>query len=247
MRTNADVPRVNLEIGDALRSVPCLRGLSAASLNKLHRMARHRRLPRGAILFREGAPCEEVFIIASGKVKVYRLSPEGRQQTVWVLGAGDCFCLAPFFHRARYPGTAQCLTEVRVVELGRTPLLTLPRSSPGLAGAAISCLCHRLTTTAAFLEEMSTQRVRHRLARFLLTLAEAHGVRTPSGILLDDGWTHDELASCIGTVREVVSRVLKQLAQEGLVRSRRRSLLISDPARLEKQLRPRRPAENPIP
>ncbi len=246
MTTNAGKPKGNLETGDALRLIPCLRGLSAASLNKLQGMARHRRLPRGAILFREGAVCEEVFIITGGKVKVYRLSPDGRQQTLWVLGGGECFCLAPFFHRARYPGTAQCMTEVRVIELGRTPLLTLPRSSPGLAGAVISCLCHRLAATTALLEEMSTQSVRHRLARLLLTLAETRGVRTPDGIHLDDGWTHDELASCIGTVREVVSRVLKQLEQEGLVRSRRRSLLLSDPARLEKQLRLRRPAENPL-
>ncbi|MBI4379792.1 MAG: Crp/Fnr family transcriptional regulator [candidate division NC10 bacterium] len=239
-------PGAGFEITDALRSVPCLQGLSAAALNKLQGMARHRRLPRGAILFREGAICEEVFIITGGKVKVYRLSPDGRQQTLWVLVGGECFCFAPSFHRARYPGTAQCMTEVRVIELGRAPLVALPRSSPGLAGAVIGCLCHRLTTTASLLEEMSTQPVRHRLARFLLTLAETRGVKTPDGILLDDGWTHDELASCVGTVREVVSRTLKQLAQEGLVRSRRRCILLPDPARLEKQLRLRRPAKNPL-
>jgi CRP/FNR family transcriptional regulator len=209
-------------------------------------MARHRRLPRGAILFREGAICEEVFIITDGKVKVYRLSADGRQQTLWVLSGGECFCLAPSFHRARYPGTAQCMTEVRVIELGRAPLLTLPKSSPGLAGAVVNCLCHRLTTTTALLEEMSTQPVRYRLARLLLTLAESRGVRTPDGILLDDGWTHDELASSVGTVREVVSRTLKQLEKDGLVRSRRRSILLSDPVRLEKQLRLRRPAKNPL-
>jgi CRP/FNR family transcriptional regulator len=142
-------------------------------------MARHRRLPRGAILFREGTICEEVFIITGGKVKVYRLSPDGRQQTLWVLGGGECFCLAPFFHRARYPGTAQCMTEVRVIELGRASLLTLPKTSPGLAAAAISCLCHRLAATIT-LEEMSTQSVRHRLAR-LYNLAETRGFRTPTG------------------------------------------------------------------
>jgi CRP/FNR family transcriptional regulator len=247
MTTNAGKPTAGLEIGDALRSIPCLRGLSAATLNKLQGVARHRKLPRGAILFREGTICEEVFIITGGKVKVYRLSPDGRQQTLWVLANGDCFCLAPFFQRARYPGTAQCMTEVRVIELGRSALVTLPKSSPGLAGAVANCLCRRVATTAALVEEMSTQPVRHRLAKLLLTLADTHGVRTPDGILIDEGWTHDELASSVGTVREVVSRTLKQLAAEGLVRSRRRSILLSDPARLEKQLRFKRSAEKPVP
>jgi CRP/FNR family transcriptional regulator len=219
-----------LRFSDAIRSVPCLRDLTAASLKTLHDGARQRTLPRGAILFREGAPCEKVYILASGKVKVFRLSPEGRQQTLWVLGSGDCFCLAPFFHRARYPGTAQCMTDVRILELSGAALLALSRACPGFPGAVATCLCNRLSTMAALLEDLSTQSVRDRLARLLATLADGQGVKIARGVVLY-GWTHEELASCVGTVREVASRELKQLERDGLVRLGRRHLLILNSSR----------------
>jgi CRP/FNR family transcriptional regulator len=87
----------------ALRRVPCLGALDPAVLIRLQREARIGQYRRGDILFREGAMCNEILVITKGSVKVYRLSNEGRQQTLSILGAGDCFCLAPLFMRRATP------------------------------------------------------------------------------------------------------------------------------------------------
>jgi CRP/FNR family transcriptional regulator len=213
---------------DSFKRVPCLRGLNPAILGRIQAMAREKRLRRGELLFQEGATCEEISLITEGSIKVYRLSDDGRQHTLWVLGAGDCFCLAPFFHQARYPFTAECMTDVRIVRLGRESCQWLVKAEPEVAPAVVGCLSERLTALVSLFEVVSAREVRRRLARILLDLARSRGVKTQEGILLDAGLTHDELAACAGTVREVVSRTLEQFQREGLVRLGRRRLLIPD-------------------
>lgn len=218
---------------DILRDVPCFRGLDTATLESLKAVAREKHLRRGEILFREGAASDEISILTEGSVKVYRLAEDGRQQTLWVLGAGDCFCFAPSFHRTRYPVTAQCMTQVRLLRLGREHCLSLLGADLGAASGMIRCLCERLAALASLLEVVSTREVRKRLARLLLDLARTRGSRTAEGTLVDAGLTHDELAAWVGTAREVISRTLEQFQRQGLVRLGRRRLLIRDLSRLQ--------------
>ena len=237
-------PRIALPKSAGLRDVPCFAGLNAAALNRLAEEVPEKEYRRGEILFQQGDICEEIFVLSKGTVKIYRLSDDGRQQTLQIIGAGDCFCVAPSFHLVRYPATAQCMTDVRLLRLRRAQCLSLLRDNPGLASGVIHCLCHRMADMAALLETSSTRQVRRRLARFLLDLAHTHGVSTGNSVLLNSGLTHDELAACVGTAREVISRTLEQLQREGLVRLGRGRLVLLDLPRLEEILTPRRPAKN---
>jgi len=229
-----------------LRDVPCLAGLNAAALNRLHKEVTEKGYRRGQVLFKQGDICEEIVILTKGSVKIYRLSDDGRQRTLRILGAGDCFCVAPAFHQARYPATAQCMTDVKLLSLSRVQCLSLLRENPGLAANVITCLCHQMADMAALLETSSTRQVRRRLARFLLDLAHTRGVSRGKGVLLDSGLTHDELAACVGTAREVISRTLEQWQREGLVRLGRGRLVLLDLPRLEEILTPPRPAKNAV-
>ena len=94
---------------------------------------------------------------------------------------------------------------------------------------------------AALLETVSARQVQGRLVRVLLDLARSRGVSTDQGVLLDGGLTHDELAGCIGTAREVISRALEQLQREGLVRLGRGRLVLLNLSRLKEILPARRP------
>jgi CRP/FNR family transcriptional regulator len=227
-----------------LRHVPCLRTLDPVLLGQIHAAGHHSRLRRGEILFREGEVCEEIVVIITGSIKVYRLSDDGRQQTLWVLGAGDCFCLAPLFHQARYPVTAQCMTDARILKLRRENTPAQLGADPGLASGVVRCLCDRLAAVAFLAEVASTRNVRQRLAGILLDLARRRGYRTADGTLLDIGLTHDELAACAGTAREVVSRTLQQFQREGLVRLARRRMVILDLRGLQALLVPHPPAKD---
>jgi len=220
-----------------LRKIPCLATLDGALFNQLQEHAREEQYRRGEILFQEGAVCDEIFVILKGSVKVSRVSDEGRQQTLWILGNGDCFCQAPFFHQARYPGTAQCLTDVKVIALRQAHGISPAREVPQLAAAIIRCLCQREAAMASLLETASARQVRRRLVRILLDLARSRGVANEDGILLG-GLTHDELAACVGTAREVISRTLGELQRAGLVRLGRRRLVLLDLAGLQGILSP---------
>lgn len=225
--------RASPGVGSALREVPCLSRLEPAALTELQEKTREEQYRRGQILFKEGAVCEEIFVITEGSVKVYRLSDDGRQQTLWILGASDCFCLAPFFHRARYPATAQCMTDVRVLILKDPEYLSLLREAPGVTSVVAGCLCDRVNEMARLIETSSRRHVRGRLAQTLLELADSRGVRTTEGILLDSALTHEEIAACVGTAREVISRTLEQWQRDGLVRLGRGRLVLLDPSRLK--------------
>lgn len=229
---------------NSLRHVPCLRALDPALLDQIQATAHQTRLRRGEILFREGEVCEDIVVVIKGSIKVYRLSEDGRQQTLWLLGAGDCFCLAPFFHQARYPVTAQCMTDARILKLRRENCLARLGADPGMASGMVRCLCDRLAGLARLVEIVSTRKVRQRLAGILLDLARSRGSRTADGTLVDVGLTHDELAACAGTAREVVSRTLEQFQRESLVRLARRRIVIRDLRGLQALLFPHRPAKD---
>ncbi len=235
--------RIALPKSAGLRDVPCFAGLDAAALNRLHKEVPEKGYRQGQILFQQGDICEEIFILTKGSVKIYRVSDDGRQRTLQILGAGDCFCVAPSFHQVCYPGTAQCMTDVRLLRLSRMQCLSLLRDNPGLAANVITCLCHRMADMAALLETSTIRQVRRRLARFLVDLAHTRGASTGDGVLLNSGLTHDELAACVGTAREVISRTLEQWQREGLVRLGRGRLVLLDLPRLEEILTPYRPAK----
>jgi CRP/FNR family transcriptional regulator len=239
--------RIALPKSAGLRDVPCLAGLDAAALNRLAEEVPEKEYRRGQILFQQGDICEEIFVLTKGGVKIYRLSDDGRQQILRIMGAGDCFCVAPAFHQVRYPATAQCMTDVRLLSLSRVQCLFLLRGNPGLAANVITCLCHQMADMAALLETSSTRQVRRRLARFLLDLAHTRGVSRGKGVLLDSGLTHDELAACVGTAREVISRTLEQWQREGLVRLGRGRLVLLDLPRLEEILTPPSSRQNKTP
>jgi len=186
-----------------LRDIPCLDGLDATALNRLRKEVSEKEYRRGHIVFRQGDICEEILLLTQGSVKLFRVSNDGRQQTLRVTEAGDCFCVAPTFPGGRYYTAAQCLTEVRLLRLGPDACRALRRDHPGWAARVIGCLCQRLAETAARLETASTRQVRRRLVGYLVDLARTQGVLTGNRIVLS-GLTHDELAACVGTAREVI-------------------------------------------
>jgi CRP/FNR family transcriptional regulator len=232
------------DAGAILREVPCLSRLAPTALAALQEKVREQWYRRGDILFREGTVCKEVLVLIEGSVKVYRLSEDGRQRTLWVLGAGDCFCLAPFYQRAQYPATGQCLTDVRVLSLQRPEHLSLLEATPGVAPVVVGCFCRRMAEMVRVLAASSRRPVPGRLARLLLELADGRGVATAEGVLLDCALTHEELAAFIGTAREVVSRTLERWERDGLVRIGRGRLVLLDRPRLEEILAPRRPPKD---
>jgi CRP/FNR family transcriptional regulator len=180
----------------------------------------------GQTILLEGDPSRAAYVIEQGQVRVYRTSLAGREQVLAVLGAGDAFNLTSVFQQAsRNRASAEAVSDTSIFVIHREGLLATVRESPDLALALLRHLSDRLDHLTNLVEDLSLRTVRGRLARFLLRNASEGAVQRR--------WTQDEIASQLGTVRDVIGRSLRALEDEGLVRVDRHRIILTDREALE--------------
>jgi CRP/FNR family cyclic AMP-dependent transcriptional regulator len=201
--------------------------------NMIKQVAAHMQLreyERGEALFWEGDPCAGLHIIEQGFVKLYRLSPQGRQYIVRVLQEGDTCNEVPTFDGGKNPVNVEALETTRVWVIRPDILRELLKAHPEFAQKVIDNLAKNLRGLVRMVSEMAFYQVTHRLARLISaqTLDELSG--TP--------WTQEQLAARLGTVREVVARSLKELERSGAINVEKRHIEVSDPDVLEQWAQP---------
>jgi CRP/FNR family transcriptional regulator len=215
-----------------LAEIPCLQKIPKSIMKDLMSHAGEKGYPKGTLLVRQGRANDLMFIVTEGRLKLYRSTDSGRRQTIRFLGPGECHCFAPLYHEIPSPVTVECHTDVRLVVIHRAHLTRLAANDISIPAAVIQCLSGQLAEAIHHAGMVSHQFVRERLAATLLDLARRQGTDTDGGTLIE-GLTHEELAACVGTVREVVSRALTRFQREGtVVRAGRGKLLIRDSSRL---------------
>jgi CRP-like cAMP-binding protein len=191
------------------------------------------------VLFTTGEPCRGLYLVETGRVRIFRTSPSGREQVLHSEGPGRPVAELPLFDGGAYPASAITEVESRLVFLPRGEFEALYRDSPDVADSVIRELGKRLRHLVQVTETLAFRDVAARLASFLAGYAEQHGTVTPEGteIVLDR--TREELSQELGTARESVSRALKQLAAKGMIEPLPgRRMRIPDVARLRTLGRP---------
>lgn len=180
----------------------------------------------GQVIYLEGEPAEAVYILEKGWVKATRMSSDGREQAMLFLRPVEIFGDVAVFTGSPYPGTVTTLEEVDVWVAPAQILLDLTRRSPELAMAVIQRLGERVLHYIHLVEDLSLKSVEARLANTLLQNAELHEGQL---IVPRRVWTtYDEMAVRLGTVRDVLSRALKTLEAEGLLKVERRQIILLD-------------------
>ena len=205
------------EIAALLRGVQLFAGLDAESLRRLATRCVTRAAPAGTLLFRTGEPCRGLYVVADGRVRIYRVSSDGREQVLHVQGAGEAVAELPLLDECPYPASAVTVDDSRLVFLPRAEFEQLYRSSPDAAHAIITALGKRLRHLVHVTQTLAFRDVAARLALLLVGYADRAGRATPDGIHVPLERTQEELAMEIGAARESVSRALKQLARRGLI------------------------------
>lgn len=185
-----------------------------------------REFERGEALFFEGDPCAGLHILQKGCIKIYRLSPQGRQYIVRLMQEGDTFNEVSVFDGGVNPVYAEALEPSRVWIIEADCVRQLVDSSPDFARKVIHNLGQNLRMLVQNVSEMAFYQVTHRLARLLSSLPEDKiGYTAP--------WTQEQLAARLGTVREVVSRSMRELERCGAIKVENRRISIADPGLLE--------------
>jgi CRP/FNR family transcriptional regulator len=216
-----------------LKKIPLFAELHDEALMELARRCVSRSFGPGHVLFAAGEECRGLYIVESGRVRIYRADQSGREQVLHVEGPGRPVAELPLFDGGPYPASAVTIEESRLVFLPRDDFEYLYRHHPDIAQAIIRALGRRLRHLVQLAETLAFRDVAARLAMLLVGYAERGGTQTTEGIELELDRTQEEIAHEIGTARESVSRALKQLRRKGLIKpAGRNRLLLPDLARL---------------
>ena len=217
-------------IEDILRQTPYFADVSQSQLSAVARSAVERSYRRGDPVFLEGDSCEGLYVVKSGRVRVYKISPEGREQVLLVAGPGGTFNEVPVFDGGPNPASVEALEPTVLLLLPKTTLLAMVEAQPEIGRAFMRTFATRLRQLVGLVEELSFKTVTGRVARILLeqlpSSAGERGEQAPRRL------TQREIAAMAGTAREVAGRALKALEQQGAVRIERGRIVIVDPERL---------------
>lgn len=211
-----------------LRRTELFRDLDDSVLDALARHSIVKRLRRNEILFLAGEPAKGLYVIASGSVRAFRTSADGREQVIHVERAVTTIAEVPVFDDGNYPSTVAAEEPTTLYFLSKDQILKTAYEYPQLALAAVKIMATRLRRCAELVETLSLREVGQRLARLLLDEARNGGVNTDQGTTIKLPLTHNQLAARIGTVREVVTRTLIRLQDQGLIIHEGKDILIPD-------------------
>ena len=200
-----------------LRALPVFAQVDPDAIALLAPRCVARAVPAGHVLFTAGEPCRGLYVVATGRVRIYRTSPEGRAQVLHVEGPGRPVAELPLFDGGLYPASAVTLEPSRLLFLPRADFEHLYRSNPDVAHAIIRGLGRRLRHLVQVTETLAFRDVAARLAMLLASYADTHGVPAGEGVELVLDRTQEELSLEIGTARESVSRAWRQLREQGLI------------------------------
>jgi CRP-like cAMP-binding protein len=229
---------VNEVVETILRKTPLFASLTDKEMEALAGRVSKRRFECGALLFSEGDPCTGLFLVAWGKIRIFKLSPSGREQVLAVEGSGSSFAELPVFDGGNYPASASALEDAEVLFISRKDFQNFCREHPEVALKVIAVVGSRLRRLIGIIEDLSFTTVRHRLIALLLQLAQASGTASKEGVRVELTKTHQDLAAELGTVRELVSRNLSRLQAEGFLEVDGRRIIVKDLAGLKREQTP---------
>lgn len=213
-----------------LSSLSFLEGQSDEVVDAVASIGVSLRRPTGSVLFLAGEEAPGLYIVVAGRVKIVRESPQGREQVLHVIEAGNHFNLVPIFDGGAAPATAICLVDSDLLLLPSRLLRELVRHTPDLAMALLADAGLFLRRLVGLVDDLALHTVQGRVARLLLAQAEAADRGEPAPPL-----TQAEMAARLGTVREMVGRTLKTFDSLGLIALDRGTIVIRDRAGLAEQ------------
>ncbi len=184
---------------------------------------------KGQLIFQEGDPGKGFYVVASGRIKVFKISPEGKEQILHIFGPGEPFGEAAVFARRPFPASAASLEDSAILFLPRSAFVEILAADPALSMNMLGILSARLRAFASMIEQLSLRDVAGRLSAYLILLSERQQGRDE--LTLD--MTKAQLASYLGTIPETLSRVLSKMSAQNILQVDGSRIALEDRQALE--------------
>jgi CRP/FNR family transcriptional regulator, cyclic AMP receptor protein len=211
-----------------LSMVDILEPLSKEEIKELSRRVPDTYFQRGQILYAPKERSEALFMLKKGRVRIYRVGPDGREFTLTVVGAGTVFGEMLLTAQRLENAYAEAMEPVVVCKMKRQDLERLVMDKPQVGLKIMSVLGERLSLAEDRMEDIALKEVPARLASFILQLVESEGVMTAEGPKIPTRYTHRQLATMIGSKRETVTKGFTLLQQAGAVELKGRRIYVRD-------------------
>ncbi|MFH1130366.1 MAG: Crp/Fnr family transcriptional regulator [Pseudomonadota bacterium] len=215
------------------RKIPLFQHLSSEKLERLIKFVQIEQGRRRHLFFMKGDPGNSIYFVSAGRVKISRITPDGKELTIAYRGVGESFgelCLEDGTPRQ---DMAEAMENTTAVVIPRERFEKLLQSQVDLAYNFCRMLCLDRRELELRFENVVFKDVNTKIAELLLSLSVERGVEVENGILLDVKITHQEMANLIGSTRETVSLTLAQFKRSGLIRFEGRKIVIRDRERLQ--------------
>jgi CRP/FNR family transcriptional regulator len=206
-------------------------GLPEKQLEAVGRIAVEKKFERGETIFHEGDPGNGFYMVAEGKVKIFKMSLVGKEQILHIFGPGEPFGEVPVFYGSPFPANAETLAKSVLLFFPRVKFIALVEENPTLALHMLAILSLRLRRFVDQIENLSLKEVPARLAGYLLYLLEEQGGGDSVELEISKG----QLASLLGTIPETLSRIFAKMSEEGLIAVDGKKIRILDRAALSER------------
>jgi CRP/FNR family transcriptional regulator len=217
-----------MDIRKFLSNIFLFSSFEEKELNLLESFTSLKKVGKGEQIFSEGLDASAFFIVVSGKVKIYKVSPDGKEHTLHIHGHGDTVAEAAIFDSMVYPASCMALEDSTLIRISREGFLNLIKMHPELSLKMMSSYSKRLRQFVSKIEELSLKDIKSRLAGYLLENSTVENATTVCRLK----YSKKELSSLLGTIPETLSRSFAFLKQRGLIVEKDNLIIIPDPDKL---------------
>jgi len=212
-----------------ISSIPLFNGLPEEQIVAIKKIALEKKINKGEIIFTEGDEGNGFFVVADGRVKVFKVSTEGKEQILHIFGPGQPFGEVPVFAGQKFPANAQAIDKTRVLFFPRTSIVNLISANPSLALNMLAVMSKKLRQFAVQIENLSLKEMPARLASYLIFLANEQNKDDLVTLKISKG----QLASTLGTIPETLSRAFAKLSGQNLINVDGKKITLLDRRGLE--------------
>ncbi len=216
-----------------IEDIPLFFNLAPEEVEKLKHLLKERPFKKGETLFQSGDFCSNVFILKSGRLKMFRLSENGKEQILDIMEPGDTCACHPGLTSWHCNSFTKAIKDSVLWALNRDDFSKFISRNAILSINLNKIFAEKIQKFTTMIEDISLDDVRTRLIHFLLQQSKAHGIKTPKGSFFQLPFTRSELGSQLGAARETVTRCLYELKEKGWINIHGKQITITNAAQLD--------------